>query len=157
MEGRTDLLAVRDSFLKKGCSLLEVLFFEFEHGSRNEENGAGGGHLHQHQRAVSSANGGTGNTATAVLTVGAPVPTAPGPTTTTTTAPAPVPPFPHANVSYPNGAIVTFGGAHYVFAGGRAFAASASELAAVQKVDPAQVLAAPAGASAPTAVAPARG
>ena len=32
--------------------------------------------------------------------------------------------------------------------------ASASELAAVQKVDPAQVLAAPAGASAPTAVAP---
>ena len=104
--------------------------------------------------AVSSANGGTGNTATAVLTVGAPVPTRPGPTTTTTTAPAPLPPFPHANVSYPNGAIVTFGADHYVFAGGRAFQASASELAAVQKVDPAQVLAAPAGASAPTAVAP---
>ena len=57
-------------------------------------------------------------------------------------------------MSYPNGAIVTFGADHYVFAGGRAFQASASELAAVQKVDPAQVLAAPAGAPAPTAVAP---
>jgi hypothetical protein len=86
--------------------------------------------------------------------VGAPVPTPPGPTTTTTTAPAPPPAFPHANVSYPNGAIVTFGAGHYVFAGGRAFPASASELAAVQKVDRAQVVAAPAGAAAPTAVAP---
>ncbi len=38
--------------------------------------------------------------------------------------------------------------------GAAPFAASASELAAVRKVDPAQVLAAPAGASAPTAVAP---
>ena len=57
-------------------------------------------------------------------------------------------------MSYPNGAIVTFGADHYVFAGGRAFQASASELAAVQKVDPAQVVAAPAGTSAPTAVAP---
>ena len=108
--------------------------------------------------AVSSANGGTGNTASAVLVITGPVVTAPpGPTTTTTTAPAPLPPFPHANVSYPNGGIVTFAGAHYVFAGGRAFAASASQLAAVQKVDPAQVLAAPAGASAPTAVAPRSG
>jgi hypothetical protein len=104
--------------------------------------------------AVSSTNGGTGNTATAVLTVTAPVVPAPAPTTTTTTGPGPVPPFPHTNVSYPNGAIVTFGAAPYVFAGGRAFEASASELAAVQKVDPAKVLAAPAGASAPTAVAP---
>ena len=107
--------------------------------------------------AVGSANGGTGNTATAVLTVAAPVPPGPGPTTTNTTAPAPLPPFPHANGSYPNGGIVTFAGAHYVFAGGRAFAASARQLAAVQKVDPAQVLAAPAGASAPTAVAPRSG
>ena len=104
--------------------------------------------------AVSSANGGTGNTATAVLTVTAPVAIAPGPNTTTTTVPGPVPPFPHSNVSYPNGAIVTFGAAPYVFAGGRAFEASASELTAVRKVDPAQVLAAPAGSSAPTAVAP---
>ncbi len=55
--------------------------------------------------AVSSANGGTGNTATAVLTVTAAVAIVPGPTTTTTTAPGPVPPFPHSNVSYPNGAI----------------------------------------------------
>ena len=46
-------------------------------------------------------------------------------------------------MSYPNGAIVTFGANHYVFAGGRAFPASASELAAVQKVDPAQVLSPP--------------
>ncbi len=58
-------------------------------------------------------------------------------------------------MSYPNGAIVTFGAVPYVFAGGRAFEASASELTAVQKVDPAQVLAAPAGAAAPTAVGPA--
>ena len=65
-----------------------------------------------------------------------------------------MPPFPHSNVSYPNGAIVTFGAVPYVFAGGRAFEASASELTAVQKVDPAQVLAAPAGAAAPTAVGP---
>jgi hypothetical protein len=107
--------------------------------------------------AVSSANGGTGNTATGVLTVAAPVPPGPGPTTTTTTAPAPLAPFPRADGSYPNGGIVTFAGAHYVFAGGRAFAASANQLAAVQKVDPAQVLAAPAGASAPTAVAPRSG
>ena len=93
--------------------------------------------------AVSSANGGTGETATAVLTVTAPVAIVPCPTTTTTTAPGPVPPFPHSNVSYPNGAIVTFGAVPYVFAGGRAFEASAGELTAVQKVDPAQVLAAP--------------
>jgi hypothetical protein len=35
---------------------------------------------------------------------------------------------------------VTFGPEHYVFAGGRAFLASASELAAVQKVDPAKIV-----------------
>ena len=63
-------------------------------------------------------------------------------------------PFPRANVSYPNAAIVTFGADHYVFAGGRAFQASASELAAVQKVDPAKVVAAPGGTPAPIAVAP---
>ena len=78
--------------------------------------------------------------------------------TTTTTSPTtttgPAKPFPHANVSYPNGAIVTFGSSSYVFAGGRAFKASASELASVQKVDPAKVIAAPAGASAPTSVVP---
>ena len=63
-------------------------------------------------------------------------------------------PFPRANVSYPNAAIVTFGADHYVFAGGRAFQASASELAAVQKVDPAKVVAAPGGTPAPISVAP---
>jgi hypothetical protein len=76
--------------------------------------------------------------------------------TTTTTTGAPKP-FPHANVSYPNGAIVAFGSTHYVFAGGRAFNASSSELAAVQKVDPAKVLAAQAGAGAPTSVVPRAG
>jgi hypothetical protein len=108
--------------------------------------------------------GGTANAAAGGATisltgtsVAAPVPPGPGPTTTTTTAPAPLAPFPRADGSYPNGGIVTFAGAHYVFAGGRAFAASANQLAAVQKVDPAQVLAAPAGASAPTAVAPRSG
>jgi hypothetical protein len=71
--------------------------------------------------------------------------------TTTSTTTTPPKPFPGANVSYPNGAIITFGSTAYVFAGGRAFGvASATVLAAVQKVDPAKVLAAPAGASAPS-------
>ena len=65
-----------------------------------------------------------------------------------------LPLFPPASVSYPNAAIVTFGANHYVFAGGRAFQASSSELAAVQKVDPAKVVAAPGGTPAPTSVAP---
>ena len=82
--------------------------------------------------------GAQGTGPSAVLTGAAPVVDPPGVTTTTTTAPNPVPPFPRANVSYPNGAIVNFGGAHFVFAGGRAFAASAIVLAAVQKVDHAQ-------------------
>ena len=97
----------------------------------------------------------TSTTMTATSTTTPVIPPS-GPTTTsstTTTTGAPKP-FPQANVSYPNGAIVTFGSTHYVFAGGRAFNASSSELAAVQKVDPAKVLAAPAGAGAPTSVAP---
>ena len=66
--------------------------------------------------------------------------------------------LPRANVSYPNGAIITFGSTHYVFAGGRAFqVSSAGVLAAVQKVDPAKVLAAPAGTSAPTSTHPRSG
>jgi hypothetical protein len=100
-------------------------------------------------------------TTTAPTTTTSPTTAPPGPTTTsppttsppTTTPPAPLPPFPHAGVSYPNAAIVTFGANHYVFAGGRAFPASASELAAVQKVDPAQVVAAPSG-PAPAPVVP---
>jgi hypothetical protein len=86
----------------------------------------------------------------------------PPPTTTTTTSPTttttPPPPFPSSNVSYPNGAIISFGGTHFVFAGGRAFGiASPTVLAAVQKVDPAKILTAPAGASAPSSTTPRSG
>ncbi len=92
-------------------------------------------------------------------TTTSPTTTSPPPTIPPTTTPSPIyppllPPFPHASVSYPNAAIVTFGADHYVFAGGRAFEASASELAAVRKVDPAKVVAAPGGTPAPTAVVP---
>jgi hypothetical protein len=67
-------------------------------------------------------------------------------------------PFPHANVSYPNGAIVTFGSTAYVLAGGRAFGVpSPKVLSDVQKVDPAKVLAAPPGASAPSSTTPRSG
>ncbi|HTT91594.1 MAG TPA: hypothetical protein VMF65_18715, partial [Acidimicrobiales bacterium] len=72
-------------------------------------------------------------------------------TTTTTTTPPPTT-FPHAGTTYPNGAIVSFGAKDYVFAGGRAFAAAAAELAALEKVDHAKVVSAP-GSTAPTAVA----
>ena len=78
-------------------------------------------------------------------------------TTTTTTAPTPPKPFPHSNQSYPNGAIVSFAGRDYVFAGGRAFPGSASQLTALEKVDPAKVTSAPAGTSAPTSAAPRSG
>ena len=81
--------------------------------------------------------------------------TAPPTTVTPPINPPVLPPFPHAGLSYPNAAIVNFGANHYVFAGGRAFQASASELAAVQKVDPAKVVVAePAGIVPPTSVAP---
>jgi hypothetical protein len=63
-----------------------------------------------------------------------------------------LPPFPEAASSYPNGAIVSFSGTDYVFAGGHAFAVgSASALAALQKVDHATVVNAPAGSTLPTA------
>jgi len=78
--------------------------------------------------------------------------------TTSTTPPAantvPSKPFPHSGQSYPNGAIVSFAGHDYVFAGGRAFPGSASELAALERVDHAKVTPAPAGTSAPTSRAP---
>jgi hypothetical protein len=68
------------------------------------------------------------------------------------------PSFPDADVSYPNGAIVNFGGTDYVFAGGRAFGVpSASVLASVQEVDHAVIVSAPAGATAPTATTPRAG
>ena len=96
---------------------------------------------------------GTGPTTTSPPTT-APPPTSP-PTTTPPINPPLLPPFPHAGISYPNAAIVNLGANHYVFAGGRAFQASASELAAVQKVDPAKVVVAePAGIVPPTMVTP---
>jgi hypothetical protein len=65
-------------------------------------------------------------------------------------------PFPNAGISYPNGAIVSFAGTDYVFAGGMPFAVG-SELSALQKVDPAKVISAPAGVTVPQVKAPAPG
>jgi len=60
--------------------------------------------------------------------------------------------FPHANVSYPNGAIVNFSGTDYVFAGGRAFQVQNSlALAALQRVDDARIQTAAAGTIPPNA------
>ncbi|HTW07950.1 MAG TPA: hypothetical protein VME46_10585 [Acidimicrobiales bacterium] len=60
--------------------------------------------------------------------------------------------FPHSDTAYPNGAIVSFSGTDYVFAGGHAFAVgSTTALAALQKVDHAAILAAPTGVNPPTA------
>ena len=81
------------------------------------------------------------------------------PTTTppTVATPPPAKPFPHSGQSYPNGAIVSFAGHDYVFGGGRAFLGSASELAALRKVDHAKVTSAPVGTSAPTSTLPRSG
>jgi 6-phosphogluconolactonase len=83
-----------------------------------------------------------------------PATTPPATTTTTTTAPASSAPpdFPGACESYPNGAIVRFSGSYYVFAGGRAFAISPSELPALQAVDHAVPVDAATGAGPPTNV-----
>ncbi len=63
---------------------------------------------------------------------------------------APEASFPGANLTYPNGALVSFGGAVYAFAGGHAFAVpSLKALAALQKVDKATVQAAAPGANLP--------
>ena len=60
-------------------------------------------------------------------------------------------PFPHAQLTYPNGAIVSFSGKDYVLAGGHAFEVTSSKiLTALQKVDHASVVAAPASAKPPT-------
>ena len=67
------------------------------------------------------------------------------------TGPPAVSPFPDAGVTYPNGAIISFFGKDYVFAGGSAFEVQGpSELAALQRVDHAQVQSARPGAHAPT-------
>ena len=68
---------------------------------------------------------------------------------TTTTATPPATAFPDADLTYPDGAIVSSGGRDYVLAGGRAFAVGSS-LTAVKKVDHAKVVPAPAGIRAPT-------
>ena len=86
----------------------------------------------------------------------------PAPTTTPTTTaskPSSAPvgnfgAFPHAQLSYPNGAVITFGRRDYVFAGGHPFLASASELAAVERVDFARVMPAVTGAMPPVGTAP---
>ena len=71
------------------------------------------------------------------------------------TGPGAVPPFPHANVTYPNGAIINYSGSYYVFAGGRAFGISdSSQLATLQKVDKAVVLTSVSGTTAPTTKVP---
>ncbi len=93
-------------------------------------------------------------TSTAVPTV---VPVPPTMTTPPTDATSPPKPFPHSGQSYPNGAIVSFAGHDYVFAGGRAFLGSPSELAALRKVDYAKVSSAPVGMSAPTSTVPRSG
>ncbi len=82
-------------------------------------------------------------------------PTSSSPAVPTSTAPptTPAKTFPAADITYPNGAIVEFGRRDYVLAGGRAFAASASGLGAVEKVDHAKLHVAPTGAVAPTATA----
>jgi hypothetical protein len=59
--------------------------------------------------------------------------------------------FPHATDSFPNGAIIFFGGAAYVFAGGHPFGApSEPALLKVESVDPAKVQTAASGATVPT-------
>ncbi len=81
-------------------------------------------------------------------------PPAPATTTTTTTTTTTPPAFPDADIAHPNGAIVSFGGSDYVFAGGRAFAAGGSALVALLRVDHAKVVSAPGASSAPTDAAP---
>ncbi|HTW07261.1 MAG TPA: hypothetical protein VME46_07115, partial [Acidimicrobiales bacterium] len=61
-----------------------------------------------------------------------------------------VSPFPHANLTYPNGAIVDFSGTDYVFAGGHAFGIpSPTDLEAVEKVDHAEPQSAAGGTEPP--------
>jgi hypothetical protein len=63
-----------------------------------------------------------------------------------------VAPFPRANVTYPNGALINFAGTIYVFAGGHGFGIpTPTVLNKIRAVDPAVPLNAPAGAVPPTA------
>jgi hypothetical protein len=61
--------------------------------------------------------------------------------------------LPSAGETYPNGAIVQFRSSYYVFAGGRAFPVPSYEMRALRLIDPALVVSAAPGASAPTNVA----
>jgi hypothetical protein len=63
------------------------------------------------------------------------------------------PAFPSADETYPNGAIVQFGGSDYVFAGGQAFPVPSYEMRTLRLIDPAVVVSAAPGAEAPADVA----
>jgi hypothetical protein len=67
------------------------------------------------------------------------------------------PPFPGAGITGPNGAIVSFSGADYVFAGGRAFFVDGAQLPLLRAVDHAKVVDGPSGAGAPTGRRPRSG
>ncbi len=70
-----------------------------------------------------------------------------------TSLPGP-PQFPDANVAYPDGAIVSFPGTLYVFAGGHAFGvASPTQAQGVEAIDDAGVVTAIGGAAVPTTAA----
>jgi hypothetical protein len=70
------------------------------------------------------------------------------------TGPSPVVQFPSASISYPNGAIVSFSGTDYVFAGGRAFKVqSTAALSALEKVDHARPQPAPSASIPPSGTA----
>ena len=83
------------------------------------------------------------STASSTYTIGL-TGTVSGPSTTAA-------PFPHAVVTYPNGAIIKFSGQDYVLAGGHAFEVTSPKiLAALQKVDHATVVPAASGAKPPS-------
>ena len=127
------------------------------------------GYLHRGRRlqyAITYLAGAvTVNPASSGVTPGTPTPGTPTPGTPTPGTPPPGTPagaptpaaFPQAWLSYPNGAVVSFGAKDYVFAGGRAFIATGNSFGAVEKVDHARVISAPSGAIAPTGVAPRSG
>jgi predicted outer membrane repeat protein len=90
------------------------------------------------QRGVSTAMGQACNAGS--VQFAPPAPTAPAAPPTTAPAP-PLPMFPGAASSYPDGAIVDFGGTFYVFAGGHAFGIpNPAALEGVQAADPAAVV-----------------
>ena|GEM_PF-3327994 len=104
----------------------------------------------------------TTTTTARATTTTVPTTTTTVPTTTTTTARRSRagnngPPFPGAGTTGPNGAIVSFSGHDYVFAGGRAFSVAGAQLPLLRAVDHAKVVEAPSGANAPTGRRPRSG